>query len=51
MNICSDNHEVIVYEGRGCPMCLIKEERDDLAVKVEKLKEKIDRHVCEKDSN
>ena len=28
MNLCSDGHDEIVYEGRHCPACDLKQERD-----------------------
>jgi hypothetical protein len=39
MKICSDNHEEICYEGRGCPACILKqkiEEEADRAYDAEK---------------
>ena len=38
MNICEYEHDEIVYEGRHCPACELKKERDSLAdeLKLEK---------------
>lgn len=30
MNICSEDHEEIVHEGRNCPLCAAVEEIEDL---------------------
>ena len=46
MNLCSDNHEEICYEGRQCPACALKEEIDawekentELKLRIEELEE------------
>lgn len=36
MNICSDDHEEIVHEGRNCPMCGVIEEINDLEEQIAK---------------
>lgn len=36
MNICSDDHEEIVHEGRNCPMCGAIEEINDLEEQIAK---------------
>jgi len=28
MNLCSSGHDEVCYEGRECPACLLKEDRD-----------------------
>ena len=37
MDLCSDGHEEICYDGRTCPMCALIEEKTDLEDKIEKL--------------
>ncbi len=39
MNLCSDNHEEICYEGRNCPLCAAK---SDLSDEIKTLKQTID---------
>ena len=39
MELCSDNHEEICYEGRECPLCEVK---DDLLREVERLTAKVE---------
>jgi hypothetical protein len=39
MNLCSDDHEEVCYEGRTCPVCELKKERDD---EVDKLNNSIE---------
>lgn len=45
MELCSDNHEEICFEGRTCPYCDMLEKKDEeiqeLKDKVEKLKDEI----------
>jgi len=41
MNLCSDNHEEICYEGRHCPCCWIIEEKQQLESEITKLKSSI----------
>jgi transcription initiation factor IIE alpha subunit len=43
MWMCSEGHLAIVYDERSCPVCELKEEKDDLEKEVEKLTEKISR--------
>lgn len=46
MNLCSDKHDEVAYEGRRCPVCiLIEEHRDEvreLDVKVDALKAEVE---------
>ena len=35
MNLCSDKHEEVCYEGRVCPVCDV---RDDLQAEIDALK-------------
>ncbi len=28
MNLCSDDHEEVCYEGRTCPVCEVKQEKE-----------------------
>jgi hypothetical protein len=39
MNLCSDDHEEVCYEGRNCPAC---EVRTDLRSEVKDLERKVD---------
>jgi hypothetical protein len=39
MNLCSDNHDEIAYEGRNCPMCELISDHNNA---VTELKEKIE---------
>jgi hypothetical protein len=46
MNLCSEGHDEICYEGRNCPLCekieeikAYEEQIDDLFVQIDKLKE------------
>lgn len=40
MEICSDGHEEIVYEGRKCPICeLLAELNNTIEVQVNKIQE------------
>ena len=45
MNLCSDGHEEVVYEGQKCPVCEIVKEKDsmigDLQNDIEALKMEI----------
>lgn len=45
MNLCSDEHDEICYEGRKCPACAVikekQEEIDSLEAQVEKLEDKV----------
>jgi hypothetical protein len=35
MNICSDNHDEVCYEGRDCPACKLYQETVELTQKIE----------------
>ncbi len=35
MNLCSDDHDEVCYEGRACPCCNIKEYADRRIAKLE----------------
>ena len=37
MNLCSDGHEEVCYEGRKCPVCVVVEQTKILGDKVEEL--------------
>lgn len=39
MNLCSDGHEEVCFEGRDCPACTIREE---LQPEIDALKEKVE---------
>lgn len=41
MELCSDNHPEIVFNGHNCPMCEAITEIDDLSNQVEKLERKL----------
>jgi hypothetical protein len=38
MNLCSDGHEEVCFEGRTCPACSL---RDDLEKRIDKLTDDI----------
>lgn len=46
MNLCSDEHDEVCYEGYGCPVCRMEKEMDDkindLRQEVTNLEEEID---------
>lgn len=46
MNLCSDDHEEVCYEGRKCPACdiaeTLQEEIDNLASTVDALQREVD---------
>lgn len=37
MRLCDDGHEEVCYEGTGCPVCALKDEKKDLEEEVAKL--------------
>jgi len=37
MNICAEGHDEIVYEGRYCPFCEMKREKEGLEERVSEL--------------
>ncbi|MFA6281884.1 MAG: hypothetical protein WCY05_05230 [Candidatus Omnitrophota bacterium] len=39
MNLCSENHDEICFEGRKCPLCEMK---DELENEIQDLKEKLE---------
>ena len=39
MDLCSDNHEEVCYEGRNCPVC---EMRDEMQADINEQAKKID---------
>jgi hypothetical protein len=41
MDLCSNGHDEVCYEGRNCPACLIKEDRGYLEDDLIKLETKI----------
>jgi predicted nuclease with TOPRIM domain len=49
MNICSDGHKEICYEGRNCPCCDIMGEKKELEEKIDSLKDTISELKNEKD--
>jgi len=42
MNLCSDGHEEICYEGRGCPLCSVIKENKEKEKELDKLQAEID---------
>lgn len=40
MTICENDHEEIVFKGRGCPLCMAMEDIKDKEVEIEKLNNK-----------
>lgn len=47
MNLCSDDHVEICYEGRECPLCLANTELQETLNKLEDANEELRDHVCE----
>ena len=48
MQLCSDRHEEICYEGRVCPMCDLMQEKnqcEELAIKYQTAIEKLDERI------
>lgn len=41
MNLCSDGHDEICFEGKYCPACEIKQQRDALEKELEDLREEV----------
>jgi hypothetical protein len=41
MNMCSDDHEEIVYNSRTCPLCDVLNEKKDLFSRIEDLEREI----------
>jgi hypothetical protein len=41
MNLCSDKHEEVCYEGRHCPVCQKQEEINELEDTVETLQKEV----------
>lgn len=37
MNLCDDGHDEVCYEGRECPACELKQERDELQLELDKI--------------
>lgn len=35
LNICNDGHDEVCFEGRGCPVCLLREDKDSDILKLE----------------
>lgn len=46
MNLCSDSHDEVCYEGRECPACAViykmQDEINDLKTQIDDLQEKLD---------
>lgn len=49
LNICSDGHDEVCYDGRTCPACSMKDERNEaqeenkkLLARIESLEEDLD---------
>ena len=47
MDLCSDGHEEICFEGRYCPACTLREEKDD---EIEDLNKELSSLQKERDS-
>lgn len=43
MNLCSDKHEQICYEGHGCPMCALMDELKTEREEVVRLENEVSR--------
>ena len=41
MNLCSDGHDEVCYEGRNCPVCIEIDNSRGLEKQIENLEEKI----------
>lgn len=41
MNLCSDVHDEVCFEGRHCPVCPLYEEIGRLTIEIEDLQEKL----------
>lgn len=46
MNLCSNRHEEVCHEGRDCPVCSLRDDKNyeinELRAKIEELEEKVD---------
>lgn len=42
MNLCSDDHDEVCFEGRKCPACDLKKQVDDCESEITDLKSKIE---------
>lgn len=56
MELCEENHDAIVFEGKSCPLCEVIDENEglhesieNLEGKVAELQEEIDEHQCEEE--
>lgn len=49
MNLCSDDHDEVCYEGRKCPACEKEKERASLEGEIANLNDKIDDLKLEND--
>jgi len=43
MNLCSDGHEEVCYEGKFCPACVLLITIGDLGDEIDELKEEIEK--------
>ena len=43
MNLCSDGHDEVCFEGRHCPVCEMRDERDGKQETIIDLNKTIDR--------
>ena len=50
MELCSDYHEEIVYEGRRCPLCVANKTIEELEDKNRLLQEQLDDLESEKEN-
>lgn len=41
MELCSDGHEEVCYDGKHCPACVALQENDELGAEVDELKGEI----------
>lgn len=44
MYICWDGHDKIVHEGRDCPACELKSDKEDLERENEELRDKLSQY-------
>lgn len=43
MHLCNDGHDEVCYEGRDCPVCLVKADLEEANGKIAELEKQIER--------
>jgi len=54
MTLCSYGHDEVCYEGRSCPACEMKDERDDKAKALDTMqseRDDLDEQLADSDAN